>query len=223
MRELAQLTDDHLLIDEVGAWSEEKYRLASLYASMFTRSTRTKFDSLVYIDLLAGPGRVKVKGTSRIYASSPMNAPAIEPKFDRLVFCEKDDARMDALMRRCGVQYSDRVIHFIRGWMGVSVESKEYTFRIADLRRVPAVVRFLSIEPFLGPIPRLPLQRMDWVIAGGESGPHARPCEVEWIREIRDRCGSADTFLFLAMGGKRRMTTNRLLDGRTWVEFPAAR
>jgi protein gp37 len=106
-------------------------------------------------------------------------------------------------------------------WMGVSVESEDYTFRIHDLRRVPAAVRFLSVEPLLGPIPRLPLSGIDWVIVGGESGPGARPMDPAWVRAIRDRCVSRDVpFFFKQWGGTNEKRTGRDLDGRTWDEMP---
>src|SRR5439155_22618181 len=76
-------------------------------------------------------------------------------------------------------------------WQGVSVENARYTSRVADLVRVPAAVRFLSVEPLLGPIPRLPLVGIDWVIVGGESGPGHRPILEEWVRAIQKQCDNA--------------------------------
>lgn len=109
-------------------------------------------------------------------------------------------------------------------WMGVSVENSDFTYRVMDLSTVPAAVRFLSVEPLLGPVPRLPLKHVDWVIVGGESGPKARPCNVEWVRAIRDRCASAGVaFFFKQWGGKRKKVTGRTLDGKTWDEYPVAR
>src|SRR5262249_58333487 len=106
-------------------------------------------------------------------------------------------------------------------WMGVSVESAETTWRIAHLRCAPATVRFLSVEPLLGPIPRLPLRGVDWVIVGGESGPGARPMNPEWARAIRDRCIAAEVpFFFKQWGGVRKGRTGRMLDARTWDEMP---
>ena len=106
-------------------------------------------------------------------------------------------------------------------WMGVSVENRKYTDRVRDLSRVPAAVRFLSVEPLIGPIPRLPLTGVDWVIVGGESGPKARACNAEWIRQIRDRCiGRGIPFFFKQWGGTRKKVTGRVLDGRTWDEMP---
>jgi len=106
-------------------------------------------------------------------------------------------------------------------WMGVSVEDKRYVSRIHFLRRVPAAVRFLSVEPLLGPIPRLPLSGIDWVIVGGESGPRCRPIEVAWVRQIRDRCVTFGVpFFFKQWGGTRKKVTGRTLDGHTWDEMP---
>lgn len=106
-------------------------------------------------------------------------------------------------------------------WMGTSVENADYTGRIHELQSVPAAVRFLSIEPLLGPIPRLPVSEIGWVIVGGESGPGARPIEADWVRQIRDRCIRYGVpFFFKQWGGVQKSRTGRILDGRTWDEFP---
>lgn len=106
-------------------------------------------------------------------------------------------------------------------WMGVSVESNDYVSRVDDLRAVPAAVRFLSLEPLLGPLPSLNLSGVNWVIVGGESGPGARPIQPEWVRDLRNRCtAEAIPFFFKQWGGVRKSQTGRELDGRTWDEFP---
>ena len=106
-------------------------------------------------------------------------------------------------------------------WMGVSVENADYTYRIEHLRKVAASVRFLSIEPMLGPISRLPLYGIQWVIVGGESGPGARNMDPQWVRKIRDRCiAQGVPFFFKQWGGTRKKQTGRELDGRTWDEMP---
>lgn len=106
-------------------------------------------------------------------------------------------------------------------WMGVSVERNDYTYRIDDLRRVPAAVRFLSLEPLLGRIPNLNLEGIHWVIVGGESGARARPIEAEWVTEIRDQCRLAEVpFFFKQWGGRNKKAAGRLLDGRLWDEMP---
>lgn len=109
-------------------------------------------------------------------------------------------------------------------WMGVSVESREHFDRIRDLSRVPAAVRFLSCEPLLSSLTGLPLDGIDWVIAGGESGPNARPVDPEWVREIRDACVAArKPFFFKQWGGTRAKSGGRELDGSTWDELPLGR
>lgn len=107
-------------------------------------------------------------------------------------------------------------------WMGVSVENDDYLARIGDLQRVQARVRFLSVEPLLGPILGLPLAGIHWVIVGGESGPRARPMDPSWVRSIRDQCLLARVpFFFKQWGGVQKSRNGRLLDGRTWDEMPA--
>jgi len=106
-------------------------------------------------------------------------------------------------------------------WMGVSVENAKYAARINDLRRVHSQIRFLSVEPLLGPIPNLALRGIHWVIVGGESGPKARPMPIEWVRSIRDQCVAQRVpFFFKQWGGVRKRLTGRVLDGRTWDEMP---
>lgn len=108
-------------------------------------------------------------------------------------------------------------------WMGVSVENSDYIYRVHLLRQTHAAVKFLSCEPLLGPLPNLPLEGMDWVIVGGESGPKARTIDPSWVREIRDQCQTVRVpFFFKQWGGTRKKKTGRLLDDRTWEEFPAS-
>lgn len=106
-------------------------------------------------------------------------------------------------------------------WMGVSVEIAAYVQRIDQLRTTHAAIKFLSLEPLLGPLPNLNLSGIDWVIVGGESGPHARPIQPEWVRDIRDQCVAATVpFFFKQWGGTKKKKTGRLLDARTWDELP---
>ncbi|WP_119418280.1 DUF5131 family protein [Desertibaculum subflavum] len=107
-------------------------------------------------------------------------------------------------------------------WMGVSVENADYAYRIEHLRRTGAPVKFLSLEPLLGPLEDLNLTEIDWVIAGGESGPGARPMNATWLRSIRDRCEAANVpFHFKQWGGVNKKKSGRTLDGRIWDQFPA--
>jgi protein gp37 len=106
-------------------------------------------------------------------------------------------------------------------WMGVSVEHQRYTHRINGLRQTGAPVKFLSLEPLLGPLPNLDLQDIDWVIVGGESGPGARPMDPSWVIDIRDQCQRAKIpFFFKQWGGVHKGKTGRMLEGRTWDEMP---
>ena len=106
-------------------------------------------------------------------------------------------------------------------WMGVSVETEDYKFRIDDLRLTGAKIKFLSLEPLLGPLQDLNLQDINWVIVGGESGPKARPVLREWVSNIRDQCVFAKVpFFFKQWGGVKKKKAGRLLDGQLWNEMP---
>jgi protein gp37 len=106
-------------------------------------------------------------------------------------------------------------------WVGVSVESEKYLWRVNDLKEVPSYIRFISAEPLLGSLKELSLDKIHWVISGGESGPGARPCNPEWVREIRDNClESGVAFFHKQWGGRTSKIGGRLLDGRTWDEMP---
>ena len=113
-------------------------------------------------------------------------------------------------------------------WMGTSVESAEYIERVRVLQKLPAKIRFLSIEPLLGPVSRLPLKGIHWVIAGGESGPRSRPMKITWVRKVRDQCIKADVPFFFKQWGafgqdgirRSKKANGRELDGVTWEEMP---
>jgi len=106
-------------------------------------------------------------------------------------------------------------------WIGVSLENQRYVKRVDALRSVPAAIRFLSCEPLLGPL-KLELEGIHWVIAGGESGPRARPPRVDWFRSIRDQCVAANVpFFFKQWGGRTPKAGGRTIDGKTWDELPS--
>jgi protein gp37 len=106
-------------------------------------------------------------------------------------------------------------------WMGVSVENNEVTHRIADLKPVPAHVRFLSCEPLIGPLKDLDLEGIHWVIVGGESGPGARPMKQQWVDSILRQCRKHKVaFFFKQWGGVRKDLTGRMLNSRTYDEYP---
>lgn len=109
-------------------------------------------------------------------------------------------------------------------WMGVSVEENDYVGRADYLRRTSACVKFLSLEPLIGPLLDLNLDGINWVIAGGESGPGARPLQPEWVRDIRDLCKQSDVpFFFKQWGGVNKKKAGRLLDGLVWNQWPIAK
>jgi protein gp37 len=106
-------------------------------------------------------------------------------------------------------------------WMGVTVEDNEHLRRVDLLREVPSAVRFLSIEPLLGPLPDLKLEGVNWVIVGGESGPGARPMYADWVVDIRDICLNFEVpFFFKQWGGVRKKASGRELERRTWNQMP---
>jgi len=108
-------------------------------------------------------------------------------------------------------------------WMGVSVENRDYIYRIRDLAKIGAFVKFLSIEPLLDSLTNLPLKNIDWVIVGGESGPKARPMKEEWVFNIHAQCKKKNvSFFFKQWGGKNKKKAGRLLQGKTWSEMPQA-
>ncbi|NQT61678.1 MAG: phage Gp37/Gp68 family protein [Candidatus Marinimicrobia bacterium] len=107
-------------------------------------------------------------------------------------------------------------------WMGVSVESNGYLHRVDHLRETTAITKFLSCEPLIGSLSKMDISGIDWVIAGGESGPGARYLNAEWVYEIRDNCvANSVPFFFKQWGGVRKKKNGRSLDGKTWSELPS--
>jgi protein gp37 len=136
-----------------------------------------------------------------------------EASWHRFQVLTKRSDRLRQISRN--IEWPDNV------WMGVSVESQRYVERIDDLRHTGAAVKFLSLEPLLGPLRKLDLSDIDWVIVGGESGPGARHIDPNWVVDLRNQCLHADVaFFFKQWGGVNKKRTGRLLDGRTWDELP---
>jgi protein gp37 len=119
-------------------------------------------------------------------------------------------------------EYSSHVEWTPNIWMGTSVENMLVAHRVDSLRKIAATIRFLSLEPLLGPLPKLALEGIHWVIAGGESGPGSRPMQQSWVEQIRDRCvAQGVAFFFKQWGGVNKKRAGRLLCGRTWDEMPS--
>jgi protein gp37 len=132
------------------------------------------------------------------------------------VLTKRSSLMRDFLRQRYGTTRGPRHM-----WFGVSVEDGGRKSRIRHLQKTPAGVRFLSIEPLIGPVGKLDLTGIDWVIAGGESGSGARPMMLDWAREVRDQCReNSVAFFFKQWGGLRPKSGGRELDGRDWSQFP---
>ena len=149
-----------------------------------------------------------------------------EQRLKFMAWVAKDGTPGDHVVTTCAANMMDidqvqRPWPLPNVWEGVSVESEEYAHRIDVLRRTDAAIRFLSLEPLLGPLPNLDLSGIHWVIVGGESGLGARPMDAGWVREIRDQCVAAGVpFFFKQWGGLKKKKAGRALDERTWDEMP---
>ena len=147
--------------------------------------------------------------------------PFIQRVFEVMNACPQHTFQVLTKRPHIAAQFSPHLRWTPNTWMGTSVENAAVLSRVRELRGTGAAIKFLSVEPLLGPIPRLPLGCVDWVIVGGESGPGARPMEADWVRAIRDRCVSRGVpFFFKQWGGVNKKASGRLLEGRTWDELP---
>jgi protein gp37 len=198
-----------------------------------TRKTggRHKWNGRINLDhaSLDLPKKWKAGRTIFVNSMSDLFHAKVPLEFIKLVFAtmvETPQHTYQVLTKR-----PDRAEEFVKElpwpkhvWLGTSVENADYVDRIDHLRRTPAAVRFLSLEPLLGPLEGLNLKGIHWAIAGGESGPGARTMEPEWVRSIRDQCIKAKVaFHFKQWGGVNKKRTGRLLDGRTWDQLPKRR
>ena len=201
-------------------------RIAKRLQAMGNIRYRNGFDITLHEDLIALPFAWKAPRLVFVNSMSDLFHAEIPLDFIQRVF---------ATMERCPqhtfqilTKRSGRLREMAREltwpanvWMGVSVENEAVAPRIFDLQRVPAAVRFLSIEPLLGPIDRLPLEGIHWAIVGGESGPKARPMEAAWVESIHAQCEAAGVpFFFKQWGGTRKDLTGRQLHGKTHDAMP---
>lgn len=201
-------------------------RMAKRLKAMGTKRYRNGFAVTLQSDLLDLPLRWKQPKVIFVNSMSDLFHRDVPTSFIKAVF---DTMRkcphhtFQVLTKRAGR------LHHLSGdlpwshniWMGVSVEDDRQYQRIKDLVRCDARVKFLSCEPLIGATPNLPLDGIDWVIAGGESGPHARPMDPAWPADIRDQCLNAGVpYFFKQWGGTNKKATGRILDGKTWDEMP---
>jgi protein gp37 len=185
------------------------------------------FDLRLWPERLDVPLRWRRPRVIFVNSMSDLFHPRVPFEFIRRVFdvmAEADHHVFQVLTKR-----HERVAELARDlpwpgnvWMGVSIENRRWVRRADCLRRVPAAVRFVSAEPLLGPLDELDLAGIDWLIAGGESGPRHRPVRPEWVRDLRDKCQAARVpFFFKQWGGRTSKAGGRVLDERVWSEMPA--
>ena len=201
-------------------------RMARRLKGMGSRSYLNGFELTLHDRLLDAPLRMRKPRTIFVNSMSDLFHRDVPLDFIQRVFETMNSAswhRYQVLTKRAErlaalsaeIDWRDHV------WMGVSVESEDYLDRVDHLRSTDARVKFLSLEPLLGPLERLDLAGIDWVIVGGESGPGSRPMDPAWVLDIRDRCHEASVpFFFKQWGGQNKKRAGRLLEGRTWNELP---
>jgi protein gp37 len=204
-------------------------RLAARLQAMGNRRYRNGFNLTLHPDQLTLPLRWSDPRRIFVNSMSDLFHEDVPEGFIRRVFevmGEADWHIFQVLTKRAQrlAELAPRLPWPSNVWQGVSVENQRYAARIGELVKVPAAVRFLSVEPLLGPITGLPLDGIDWVIVGGESGPGHRPMQPEWVRGIRDQCATAGiAFFFKQWGGRTPKSGGRLLDDQEWNEMPTVR
>lgn len=144
--EIPVLRDDGLVTPEVGDWSEDKYRLVNLYTRLFTKSMRRKWHSLVYLDLFAGAGRSRIRGTQRVFPASPTLALSVQPPFDLHIFCEQDQDLLNALRERAERDFPSREAKFVWGDVNDTVTTILGQLPAASARH--RVLGFCFVDPF---------------------------------------------------------------------------
>ena len=201
-------------------------RMAKRLHAMGQPNYRNGFDVTCHPDALELPLKWKKSQMIFVNSMSDLFHKAVPAEFIEEIFFTMNQARwhtFQILTKRADrlCQLASRLKWTPNVWMGVTVENDRHVDRIDRLREVPAAVRFLSLEPLLGPLPELDLTRIDWVIVGGESGPGARPMDPAWVLDLRDQCLNAGVaFYFKQWGGVRKKKAGRLLEKRTWNQMP---
>lgn len=204
-------------------------RLSKRLKAMGQKKYANEFQLTLHPDTLQLPLHWKVPQTIFVNSMSDLFHQQVPLEYIQRVFETMRAAfwhRFQILTKRSGrlLALSDKIDWPANVWMGVSVESQKYVSRIDHLRNTGAITKFLSLEPLLGPLDRLNLERIDWVIVGGESGPSARLMKPQWVESIRDQCRRSDVpFFFKQWGGVQKKRTGRLLQGRTHDEMPRSR
>lgn len=202
-------------------------RMAKRLQAMGVPQYRNGFKLTLQPGMLDVPRRWKRPRKVFVNSMSDLFHPHVPLSFIQQVFevmndCPQHTFQILTKRPELAASYSEELNWSQNIWMGTSVENMLVVHRIRDLIRVGAEIRFLSLEPLLGPLPRLPLSGIDWVIVGGESGPRARPMEKEWVTQIRDRCVAQGVpFFFKQWGGVNKKKTGRRLERKLWNQMPS--
>lgn len=187
---------------------------------------KNRFELTVHEDTLEIPYTWNKPKVVFVNSMSDLFHKDVPLKFIKKVFKVMNDCpqhTFQVLTKRADLleKYHEKLSWTPNIWMGVSVENEKVVNRIDHLRRTNAITKFLSLEPLLGPLPNLNLENIDWVIVGGESGFKARNMDPAWVLEIKDQCIQANVpFFFKQWGGKNKKKTGRLLNGKTYDEYP---
>ena len=201
-------------------------RMAKRLHAMGQPNYRNGFEVTCHPDVLGMPLKWKKSQMIFVNSMSDLFHKSVPVGFIEEIFFTMNQARwhtFQVLTKRADrlAQLAPRLKWTPNVWMGVTVENDRHVDRIDRLREVPAAVRFLSLEPLLGPLPELDLSNIDWVIVGGESGPGARPMDPAWVLDLRDQCLEANVaFFFKQWGGVQKKKAGRLLEKRTWDQMP---
>lgn len=201
-------------------------RMAKRLKAMGSPRYESGFKVTLHSDLLDHPKKWRQPRLVFVNSMSDLFHEDVPLDFIRQVFktmreCPEHTFQVLTKRSKRLVELSDELVWSENVWMGVSIEDERVLERVDHLRLVPATVRFLSCEPLIGPLDRLDLNGIHWVIVGGESGPRSRPMQGEWVRTIRQNCErSGVSFFFKQWGGVRKDLTGRNLDGQTYDGMP---
>jgi protein gp37 len=207
-----------------------KFCYAEVFArrlkAMGVKKYRDGFKLTLQPDVLELPKKWKQSKIIFVNSMSDLFHKDVPLKYIKKVFEVMNECRQhifQVLTKRSGrlLQISHKLNWSENIWMGVSVENERVIHRIDDLRNSDAFIKFLSLEPLIGPLPNLNLENVDWVIVGGESGRKNRPMKPEWVQDIKKQCKIKSVpFFFKQWGGTNKKATGRLLDGKTYDEMP---
>ena len=201
-------------------------RMSARLKAMGQRNYRNGFKLTLHEQMLDAPLHWRKPQVVFVNSMSDLFQDKVPVAFIQHVFATMRAAhwhQFQVLTKRSGrlLELSSKLEWADNIWMGVSVENENYQCRIDDLRQTGAAIKFLSLEPLLGPLPNLNLSGIDWAIVGGESGPGARPMHKDWVTSIRDQCSIAGvSFFFKQWGGVNKKKAGRKLDGRQYDDMP---